>query len=236
MPLVSLFLGGDSVFPFFGRKKRLAPLYPEPCYLTIIEPFAGSAAYSTLHFDREVILIEKDERLAAIWRYLINVDAGRIYDLPTFKQGDDIRDAAGLTDVERYLIGFYINQPSVTPKHIVQGPKKNRWNDNAKTSLANFVTRIRHWSIIQGDYSLAPDVEATWFIDPPYSVYGGQFYTCGSGQLDYDSLGDWCLNRSGQIVVCEGEGADWLPFSYLADNSFGGLHVAKSELLYTKQQ
>lgn len=26
--------------------------------------------------------------------------------------------------------------------------------------------KIKHWQIINDDYSAAPDIEATWFIDP----------------------------------------------------------------------
>lgn len=34
------------MFYYYGRKKQLAKLYPKPNYSVIIEPFAGSAAYS----------------------------------------------------------------------------------------------------------------------------------------------------------------------------------------------
>ena len=34
------------MFYYYGRKKQIAKYYPEPKYDTIVEPFAGSAAYS----------------------------------------------------------------------------------------------------------------------------------------------------------------------------------------------
>jgi len=35
--------------------------------------------------------------------------------------------------------------------------------------------------------------------------------------LDYRALGRWCRGRRGQVIVCENEGATWLPFeSYLS--------------------
>jgi hypothetical protein len=63
-----------------------------------------------------------------------------------------------------------------------------------------------------GDYRGAPDIEATWFIDPPYEHVGAGGYSLGSGGIDYGELADWCLSRRGLVIVCEGPDADWLPF------------------------
>lgn len=30
--------------------------------------------------------------------------------------------------------------------------------------------------------------------------------------LDYAVLADWCRTRRGQVMVCEQDGAEWLPF------------------------
>jgi hypothetical protein len=87
-----------------------------------------------------------------------------------------------------------------------------------------------HVEIIEGDYTEAPEIEATWFIDPPYHVDGrpqsrGMGYAegCNSHSLDYGSLADWCRERRGQKIVCEQQGASWLPFEHLrhARNSIG---------------
>ena len=67
--------------------------------------------------------------------------------------------------------------------------------------------------MIEGGYDLAPDVEATWFIDPPYNNAVGRYYIHGPEALDYESLGRWCQSRRGQVMVCENDGAEWLPFS-----------------------
>ena len=53
--------------------------------------------------------------------------------------------------------------------------------------------------------------EATWFIDPPYRV-AGRHYRFGPDDIDYVSLGEWCRERPGLVIVCENAGADWLPF------------------------
>jgi hypothetical protein len=84
--------------------------------------------------------------------------------------------------------------------------------------------------VIEGDYTEAPDIKATWFVDPPYHVNGrpqqrGMGYAegCNSDSLDYEALAEWCRERAGQKIVCEQEGADWLPFGHLrvARNSIG---------------
>jgi hypothetical protein len=68
---------------------------------------------------------------------------------------------------------------------------------------------IRHWRITQASYLDIPNEPATWFIDPPYEV-AGRAYRFHS--IDYPALGDWCRSRSGQVMVCENKGANWLPF------------------------
>ena len=53
------------MFYYYGRKKQMAKHYPSPNYDTIIEPFAGSAAYSLFgdNWQKNVILIEKDKQV-----------------------------------------------------------------------------------------------------------------------------------------------------------------------------
>ena len=64
------------MFYYYGRKKQIVKYYPDPNFDSIIEPFAGSAAYS-LHGDNlekeRQPLIEKDERVSSVWQWLITV-------------------------------------------------------------------------------------------------------------------------------------------------------------------
>jgi hypothetical protein len=82
--------------------------------------------------------------------------------------------------------------------------------------IASQLPAIGHWQATQGDYRAIDDIEATWFIDPPYQLYGAT-YPCGSRGLDYTALAEWCRTRRGQVIVCEGQGARWLPFEHFAD-------------------
>ena len=82
------------------------------------------------------------------------------------------------------------------------------WGEYARQRIADQVQRIRHWRLIEGDYSAAPDIEATWFVDPPYE--GSRHYRADVGS--YLQLGRWSRGRRGQVIVCEQKGATWLPF------------------------
>jgi hypothetical protein len=94
--------------------------------------------------------------------------------------------------------------------------------------LAEQVEHIRHWKIQQGDYFLAPDARATWFIDPPYQDQGKQY----QHQIDdFDRLASWCRQRQGQVLVCESEGATWLPFEPVT-TVVGSTHRKTTEVLW----
>ena len=98
-----------------------------------------------------------------------------------------------------------------------------------RSRLAEQVEHIRHWKVIEGDYSAAPAIEATWFIDPPYQKMG-KYYHHSAKKLDFDLLGQWCGERQGQVIVCEGAGADWLPFKpFCTTRSSFGKQKANSE-------
>src|SRR4051812_43319197 len=70
------------MFYFYGGKRRLARCYPAPEHPIIVEPFAGSAAYSVRHLVpgkgvstvERVILVEKDPRVCEIWNRLLEMD------------------------------------------------------------------------------------------------------------------------------------------------------------------
>ncbi len=204
-------------FSFYGGKWRAAPLYPAPTHDTIVEPFAGSAGYSMRHAYRNVVLVEKDERIAGIWMYLTRVSEAEIRQLP------DVRDHTDELDVceeARNLIGFWLNRGASSPRPrpgswMRQGTHaRSFWGPVARERIASQLHRIRHWRIICGDYTAAPDVPATWFIDPPYQL-AGRHYRCHA--VNYAHLGGWCRARPGQVIACENVGAQWLPFRPLAE-------------------
>ena len=203
------------MFYYLGRKKRLAGLYPEPLFDTIIEPFCGSAAYS-LHGDRwkrNVIINDINPGAVVVWNYLLNARPSDILQLPDFEPGDNVSDVKSLSDAERQLIAYHINPGSrqnKLPLKIVT--KFSRWSAGKKYIAAN-LHKIKHWKLIVGDYRELDNVPATWFIDPPYNATQSYYL---HGNIDFVALADWCMTRNGQVIVCEQSGANWLPFVDLA--------------------
>jgi hypothetical protein len=199
-------------FSFYGGKWRIAPKYPKPVHDMIIEPFAGSAGYATRYPERQVILVERDPQIAAIWRWLITTASpDDILSLPRLKRGECLNDYE-MPQEARWLMGMWVGQGRATPGNKVSefGSRRQRHE-----RVANQLQYIRHWSIIEGSYWQAPDMSATWFIDAPYQIAGQQIYRFNAGTIDYEYLAGWCRTRQGQTMVCENDSAQWLPFTEL---------------------
>jgi hypothetical protein len=216
-------------FTFYGGKWRAAPHYPLPVYDVIVEPFAGAAGYSVRHAHKKVILIEKDPVIAALWRWLIASTPETIRALPMIAMNQTVMDLDVPTEA-RSLIGFWLNKgcasPCKSPGSWMRGGlrPKSFWGTEIRERIALQVGQISHWEVIEGDYTDAPDIESTWFIDPPYQS-AGRLYRYSSCDIDYGSLAKWCQLRRGQKIVCENEGATWLPFrAFLEIKSTEGCH------------
>jgi site-specific DNA-adenine methylase len=219
------------MFYYYGRKQKIFKYYPEPKHDTIIEPFAGSAAYSMNYHTKKVILVEKDVRIANLWSYLIGVEPSEILTLPILQKGQSLNDPEfeGLSDNQKSLIGFFLNPGSSQPK---KSPGKFcAWTEDNRKKLSIDVTKVKHWTIINGDYQEIENQEATWYIDPPYQGNGGQYYRHGNNGFDYDQLRNWVLDRNGQIIVCENSEADWMDFRPLVDIQ-GQKHKTKEVIFY----
>lgn len=222
-------------FTFYGGKWRAAPRYPQPEFDTIIEPFAGAAGYSVRHYSKNVILVEKDTVIASLWRYLIKATKTDILNLPLLSMEQNVDDL-DISLEAKTLIGFWLNKATASPcktpgAWMRQGLRpKSFWGAEIRNRIAEQVEYINHWEVIQGDFKESPDMMATWFIDPPYAN-AGKLYKCSSKNLDYNDLSTWCSLRRGQVLVCENDGADWLPFKpFLTIKSTEGSHgKAKSK-------
>lgn len=84
------------------------------------------------------------------------------------------------------------------------------------------------FSYIGSKYEASPDIAATWFIDPPYAERGRACY--GHWEVDYEHLGRFCRSRRGQVIVCEGTNAGYLPFAPFANQrgTFGRYRTGRS--------
>lgn len=88
----------------------------------------------------------------------------------------------------------------------------------SKRVMSQNLYKVKHWELINGDYMEAPDIKATWFIDPPYKGEAGLGYRFGSNTLDYRILAEWALKRKGELIFCEGKDGDYLPLNLLLNS------------------
>lgn len=214
------------MFYYYGRKKQIARHYPAPQFDTIVEPFAGAASYALFgsNWKRNVILIEKDRRVADIWRWLIeDATPESILSLPDLRVGEKSSEFLHIVHAATKM-AFKYKTIKVTPV------LERNW-EISKRVMAESVSKVRHWKIINADYTSSPDIEATWFIDPPYKSSPGNGYEHGSRQIDYESLATWVHSRRGQLICCEGEFGDYLPFRPLLKLS-GVAGKSSDELIY----
>ncbi|MFL5356312.1 hypothetical protein [Archangium sp.] len=210
-------------FGYYGGKWRDAlKHYPRPRFDTIVEPFAGSAGYALRYADRRVVLCEIDPIIAGVWQYLISVKPKEILSIPDLPLDGSVDDLK-ISQEAKWLVGFWLNRGAANPRKKPSKWMRDRirpgsfWGQRVRETIASQVDAIRHWRVYNCSYADCPMLgPATWFVDPPYEK-AGKHYRFGSDGLDYSALALWCRSRSGEAIVCENEGATWLPFRELAD-------------------
>lgn len=231
----------SSAFSYYGSKSKLAGRYPPPLSKRsrIIEPFAGSAAYSLRHGElREVWINDLDPVTFAIWRFLTHRDAlwwVRNYIPARVRSGDN---------VETLFLNAHVDSPGPYPApegllalmkaeaHMgtcgtaanytkITSLSATCWNRRLRRRLEWVIPRVAHWKVTNLDYRSLPlgDENGTWFVDPPYCNAAGRHYRTNA--INYDELAAWCRRLRGQVIVCENEGATWLPFQVLTEKRVG---------------
>ena len=80
------------MFSYYGSKSKIVDYYPPPKYGKIIEPFAGSARYALKYWQNEVLIVDKNEYIIKLWKWLQKCSPDDIKKLPVLKKGDDIRN------------------------------------------------------------------------------------------------------------------------------------------------
>lgn len=224
-------------FPFYGGKWRAAPLYPHPEWRAIVEPFAGSAGYALRYASAEVTLYDRDPLIVALWDYLLHVSESEIRSLPLkFASTDEL----AVCQEARWLIGFWINHgmtaPCKTPSAWMRAGwrPKSWWGPEIRERIAAQLHLTRHWRIECRSFEAVDNRYATWYVDPPYNNRVGRRYR--HSVIDYPALAAWVLGRRGQVIVCEQEGAEWLPFKPLGLIKSGGGRLRNGhsrEVVYT---
>src|SRR3990167_5524783 len=157
-------------FTYFGAKWRRAIQYPPPTHDVIVEPFAGAAGYALTYAHRDVVIMDVDENVADTWEFLLAATADDLRSIPDIPDGgtvDDIDAPRGA----RLLAGWWCHLGCTAPgkRPSTWSRSSGRfWGQRIRERLARQIGAIRHWTFIRASYEAAPDVDATWFIDPPY--------------------------------------------------------------------
>jgi len=218
-------------FAYYGAKHGLASKYPRPRHSVVVEPFAGSAAYSVHHAASidHAILIDADPKLVELWHELQQMTVADVDIIGNQINGDRFTSPllAGICGGSQWDGVMAGRDRAVTPR------LRRSW-PLVRARIVAALPHIRRWRVIHGDYHDAPDIDATWFVDPPYQENGtmaGAGYRCSASAIDFDDLGDWCRDRRGFAIVCEQSPADWLPFHPFATQANGVGH-ARQEVIW----
>jgi len=201
-------------FSYFGSKWRNSRAYPPPLHDEIIEPFAGSAGYAITYPQKRVRLFDLYEPIVELWDWLIHVSEDEIRKLPL---GPFHKDRPIESEVDsspaRTLIGFWSTESQTSAsRYPLSLSRGGNWTALKRETIALQLRWIRHWKVECRSFEEIENSEATWFIDPPYQLAGSRYR---HNQIDYAALARWCRERSGQVIVCEQEPAEWLNFEPL---------------------
>lgn len=208
-------------FSYYGAKYQVAKHLGAPRSETVIEPFAGSACYSTRWNVKKAKLYDVSENICLLWDFLINSSCKDIMAIPsTFKSEDEIE---ALEIAQQLLCKFWVakgrSEPTskISPWYFKYNESKDCsvWGDAVKARVCEQKPLISQWEIQQSSYENIPNYNAHWHIDPPYNNKAGSRYPFS--EINYEHLANWCRSRNGQVDVCENSGASWLPFEDLCE-------------------
>lgn len=208
-------------FSYYGAKYTVARHLGPPQRGLVIEPFAGSACYSTRWMPFDVALYDVSPDICDLWDWLIHSSYQDVMAIPD--RFDDIEQVMALPRGPQMLVRFWIAKGRAEPsgaispwylKHRDDGDCRV-WGPRVKERIIIQKPFIDRWTIDQMPYWKVPIREAHWHIDPPYNNAAGRRYP--HANLDFDHLAEWCRSLPGVVHVCENEGADWLPFRPLCE-------------------
>lgn len=163
--------------------------------------------------------------MADLLSWLVTADPAEILSLPVdMPIGFDIRELPVSRGAQLLIRNWQrVGRSTCWTVSKWNNANQGLWSESVKQNTAENVLRIRHWQILCGDYQDLPNTEATWFVDPPYQhvppAYRRGEIDCNT--VNFGHLADWCQSRTGQVIVCEQAGADWLPFREFRDLKAG---------------
>ncbi len=216
------------MFSYFGSKSKIIHHYPPPRYNIIVEPFCGSTQYACRWgLERDVWINDKYQVIYRIWKYIQQATWNDIKSLPELSKGDDLRNFKQLSGAERLLLGFCAGLCRTSPGNVTtswgdktsiqgEGFRRNGSVLLLKRKLRLLIGSISHWKITCLDFrKIRIAGNATYYVDPPYQNARSNYAIKNSSPNFYKQLAGYCRSRAGQVIVCEADQADWLPFRRL---------------------
>ena len=206
-------------FSYYGAKYTGSKYYGPPRAPVVIEPFAGSACYSTRWNAPLAKLYDVSPDICALWDWLIHCSLDDVRALPDeFENFDQV---AALAHGPRTLAQFWVSKGRAEPSGKLspwyfqyRNARDCRvWGAAVKRRIIEQKPLIAAWTIEQRSYADVPLVPAHWHVDPPYDNAAGSRYPYS--RVDFAHLGAWCRSLPGEVDVCENVGAKWLPFEPL---------------------
>lgn len=203
-------------FSYYGAKWTGARHYGPPRRDLVIEPFAGSASYSTRWGCRNVRLYDISPDICDLWSWLIGCSAEDVAHIPD--AFEDMGEVMALPRGAQLLVRFWVSKgraeatKTLSPWYFQwRGASDCRvWGAAVKRRIIAQKPLLDSWSIECKPWWKIEVEDAHWHIDPPYNNLAGSRYP--HSDINYSALADWCEGLPGTVDVCENVGADWLDF------------------------
>ncbi len=206
-------------FSYYGAKYTGSKYYGPPRAEIVVEPFAGSACYSTRWNVEHAKLYDVSEDICALWDWLIHCSLTDVAKLPDYF--DHFDEVEALPRGAKTLVQFWISKGRAEPSGRLspwyfqyRNSRDCRvWGPAVKNRIIGQKHLIAAWTVEQLSYARVPLIEAHWHVDPPYDNEAGSRYPFS--EINFTHLGQWCRALPGEVDVCENVGATWLPFEPL---------------------
>lgn len=221
-------------FSYYGAKYTAAAHLGRPRRSVVVEPFAGSACYSTRWNVRHAKLYDLSPDICDLWDFLINCSERDITSIPD--QFEDMDAVLALPRGAQILVRFWVAKGRAEPTNVLspwyftwRSSRDCRvWGSKVKDRIIAQKPAIADWTINQHSWDEIPLIDAHWHVDPPYNNVPGSRYP--HSDVDFSALGAWCRELPGAVDVCENVGADWMDFEPLCEvvSSRGRRSGAKS--------
>jgi len=217
--------GGKTWFvPMFRQWVRSQPSHPK----LLVEPFAGGGIISLTaaveSLCDEVIMVELDAQVAAVWKTILSNDADWLVNrIIKFEMTpDNVRSILESSPVETRDMAFQtiVKNRTVHGGILAPGSGLLKYGENGKgissrwypQTIARRIQQIRlvghRIKFLHEDafdiFNKYDNPETLFFIDPPYSIpgsksAGSRLYTYW--EIDHENLFSICDNLSGSFIM-----------------------------------